>query len=321
MFPVAALAFMWSMQDVAWGLITACILLASVLLHELAHLVVSRSLGGDMDEIQMWPLGGLTHPHGRGYFTDHARVLFAGPLLNLVIALSCTVRLSDQQITNIVQNFSIQTTPDIPTLTVVVQLMFATNLLLFLVNLIPVVPFDAGVLLRTYLTNRLSEVEGRDVMIRSGLAMGIFGMLLGFVFDIAAVVAVASFLVIMHTHENMHWLTLLSKAEGLVEPEPSQQRFDRPHTDRADSDHGIGFDQEDEDQLDFGPPLMPMSELSPPETDHLLIEDQSGMLHDEVLDEILEKLHVQGRDSLTDLEVTLLEQLSDRIRRQRRSSL
>lgn len=314
LFPVVVLAFMWSMQDVSLGLIAAGILLFSVVLHELAHLVVSRSLGGDMDEIQLWPLGGLTHPHGRGYLSDHARVLFAGPLLNLVIALTCMTRLSNQQVADIVQNLTIQTTSDVPTLVIVIQLMFATNLLLFLVNLIPVVPFDAGILLRTYLTNRFSEVEGRDLMIRSGLAMGVFGMLFGFVFDMAAVVAVSAFLVVMHTHENMKWLEMLTNGHDPNEPDDEEPHTHEAHTDSRPSRHI-------EEQLDFGPPLMPMSELSRPETDHSLIEDQNGPLHDEVLDEILEKLHVEGRDSLSELEVLLLEQLSDRIRRQRRSSL
>lgn len=305
LFPITALALMWRMQDVSLGLMAAGILLFSVILHELAHLVASRTLGGDMDEILVWPLGGLTHPYGRGYLSDHARVLFAGPMLNLVIALSCMTRLSNQQVAEIVQGFTIQTTSDAPGLVVVVQLMFATNMLLFLVNLLPIVPFDSGILLRTYLTDRFSEVESRDLMIRSGLVMGVFGLLLGFVFDQATVVAVSAILVVMHTHENMRWLEMLTDVQ---EPDV---------TDDADVNSGSVA----EEQLDFGPPLMPMSELPPPEPDHSLIEDQNSLLHEEVLDEILEKLHTEGRDSLSELEVTLLEQLSDRIRRQRRSSL
>lgn len=304
------------MQDVSLGLIASAILLFSVVLHELAHLVVSRSLGGDMDEIQLWPLGGLTHPHGRGYFSDHGKVLLAGPLLNLAIAISCMTRLSNQQIFDIVQKLTFQMSESVPTSIIVIQLMFAINLLLFLVNFIPVVPFDAGVLLRTYLINRLSEVEGRDLMIRSGLAMSVFGMLFGFVFDIAAVVAVSAFFALMHTHENLKWLELLSDSDSDSEDEPA------PHASNTKSPHQkVRPSEPVEEYPDFGPPLMPMSEFEPPETDDSLTEDQEAVLHNEVLDEILEKLHLEGRDSLTELEVLLLEQLSDRIRRRRRSSL
>lgn len=319
LFPIVCLAFMWNLQDVSLGLIAGTILMFSVLVHELAHLVVSRSLGGDMDEIQLWPLGGLTHPHGRGYFSDHGKVLFAGPMLNLVIAISCMTRLSNQQVADILQNFTIQTSDGVATSMIVIQLMFAMNLLLFLVNFIPVAPFDAGVLLRTYLTNRLTEVEGRDLMIRSGLAMSVFGMLLGFVFDITAVVAVSAFIAVIHTHENLKWLELLNDSNTEDEPEPQAPATNQSRQKAEPSEHI-------EEQPDFGPPLMPMSEFEPPETNASLTEDQDAVLHEEVLheevlDEILEKLHLEGRDSLTELEVLLLEQLSDRIRRRRRSSL
>lgn len=313
LFPVVTLAFIWNLQDVSLGLIAAGILLASVVLHELAHLVVSRSLGGDMDQIQLWPLGGLAHPHGRGYLTDHARVLFSGPLLNLVIALSCMIRLSNQQLTNMVQHFTIQMPPDVTLFYFVIQLTFAVNMLLFLVNLIPVVPFDAGIFLRTYLTNRLSEVEGREIMIRSGLAMGIFGMLLGFVFGNAPIVAVTAFLVILHTHENMKWIEMLTSSHSL-DLEDEESKTNPPEV-------AIKQSEDVEDEFDFGPPLMPMSELSHPQSDDFPDNGPNSLQHEEVLDEILEKLHIEGRDSLSDLEVELLEQLSDRIRRQRRSSL
>lgn len=303
LFPIVALALMWRIQDVSLGLIAAFVLLFSVVLHELAHLVASRSLRGNMEEIQLWPLGGLSHPYGRGYLRDHARVLFAGPLANLAIALSCMTRLSNVQINHIVQNLTVDASLQTPVFTVVVQLMFAANLLLFAVNLIPIVPFDAGILLRTYLTDRFSEVESHDLMIRSGLVVGVFGMLFGFVFDQATIVAVSAFLVIMHTHENLKWLEMLADQQDDEEPESS-----------------INSPEHREEWPDFESPLIPMSQLDPPITDESDHDDDSHFLQEEVLDEILEKLHLHGRESLSELEVTLLEQLSSQIR-QRRSSL
>ena len=313
LFPVVALAFMWSMQDASWGLIAAGILLFSVILHEMAHLVAARTLGGDMEEIHLWPLGGLSHPHGRGYLSDHARVLFSGPLLNLLIALSCMTRLSSQQLTQILQNFTIQTTPDVSSLTIIIQFMFASNIVLFLVNLIPIVPFDAGVLLHTFLTNRFSEVEGRDLTIRVGLAMGIFGMLLGFVFDQAAIVAISAFLVVFHTHENMKWLQMLTDAAEFTHPQKESSTHD-PRTETGTNKHH-------DEQSPWGPPLLHKSDHSLRESNESFIEDEDDDLHEEVLDEILEKLHVEGRNSLSPLEVALLEQLSHQIRQRRRSSL
>lgn len=307
LFPIVTLALMWKLQNVTWGLVAACVLLFSVVVHELAHLVVSRSLGGNMDEIQLWPLGGLAHPYGRGYLTDHARVLLAGPALNLVIALSCMVKLTNGQVYNIVQNLTVRVSDFDSPFVVVVQMMFAANLLLFVVNLIPIVPFDAGILLRTYLADRFSEVESRDLMIRSGLVVGFFGLLFGFVFDHATIVAVSAFLVILHTHENMSWLEMLAEQQEDEEAE-------------AEAEGDLGSPESTDQWSNFESPLIPMSQMDSPVTDDTKDDDETGLLQEEVLDEILVKLHSEGRDSLSELEVTLLEQLSNQIR-QRRSSL
>lgn len=311
LFPIVGLAAMWRMQDVWLGLLAIAVLLFSVVIHELAHLVASRTLGGEMDEIQLWPLGGLSHPYGRGYLVDHARVLLAGPLVNLGIAISCVTRLSSDQISSIVREFALDISPMSSTFQATVQFMFAANLLLFVVNLLPVVPFDAGILLRTYLADRFSEVESRDLMIRSGLVVGVFGLLCGFVFDMTTVVGVSAFLVILHTHDNMKWLEMLTDAEQaetgpLTTAAPSETFADDFPVDDVD------------DWSEFGPPLMPLQDLPAPANNS---EQAIVNSHDEhLVDEILEKLHLNGRDSLSESEIELLEQVSDQIR-QRRSSI
>ncbi len=80
LFPIAAVAIIWRLGSVEHGLLATGLLLFSVLLHELAHLVVARSTGGEMDEVQLWPLGGLEEPYGRGYWQDHVQTMLAGPV-------------------------------------------------------------------------------------------------------------------------------------------------------------------------------------------------------------------------------------------------
>ena len=59
----------------------------SVLLHEFGHCFMARSVGGDANEVLLWPLGGLANvdvPHSaRANFL----VTAGGPLVNLVICL------------------------------------------------------------------------------------------------------------------------------------------------------------------------------------------------------------------------------------------
>ena len=61
------------------------ILFISVLLHEFGHCFGARYVGGDADEILMWPLGGLamTHPPHRPWASFFSTAM--GPMVNLVI--------------------------------------------------------------------------------------------------------------------------------------------------------------------------------------------------------------------------------------------
>ena len=89
LFAVVAVALIWRLNSFEYGLLATAILLFSVLLHEVAHLVVARSTGGEMDELDLWPLGGLSEPFGRGYWRDHVQTMLAGPLINALLAASC----------------------------------------------------------------------------------------------------------------------------------------------------------------------------------------------------------------------------------------
>ncbi len=62
-----------------------------VLLHEYGHCFAARKVGGDASEILIWPLGGLAYvevPHAP---KPHFLVAAAGPAVNVVICLICAV--------------------------------------------------------------------------------------------------------------------------------------------------------------------------------------------------------------------------------------
>jgi stage IV sporulation protein FB len=65
------------------------ILFVSVLLHEFGHCFAARSVGGEANEVLLWPLGGLAkvdvpHRPSANFLTSAA-----GPAVNIVIALVC----------------------------------------------------------------------------------------------------------------------------------------------------------------------------------------------------------------------------------------
>ena len=310
LFPVTAVAIIWRFRSIENGLLATAVIVASVLLHELAHLVVSRSTGGEMDNLCLWPLGGLEEPYGRGYWQDHVQTMMAGPFANLLVALSCLLTVPvDQalQILNPTTSFVIAEGESL--VSVLTRMAFLINVTLFAINLLPITPFDGGVLLRTYLSSRFSEVEGRDLIVRLGLICALFGMITGFVLNCASVVAVSAFILVFHLHENMKWYES-------TQPNDSIAEFDLTE----DSDDLYGESGEDElSETDRAISQQEVLERWRMQREHERVREERAQVErdTELMDKLLAKLHRNGRDSLTADELTLLTQLSNQIRDRR----
>jgi Zn-dependent protease len=70
------------------GLTSALLLFASILLHELGHAVVARRHGVEIEEIDLWLLGGVARMSGYpDRASDELRFALAGPAVTLAIAL------------------------------------------------------------------------------------------------------------------------------------------------------------------------------------------------------------------------------------------
>lgn len=309
LFPIVAIALMWRFNSVEYGLLTCAILLFSVLLHELAHLVVARSTGGEMDEVGLWPLGGLEEPYGRGYWQDHLQTMLAGPVTNLLIALSCllTIPLAEAaELLNPAVPFSVANGESIAT--TVCRMAFLINAALFVINLLPITPFDGGVLVRTYLTSRFAEIEGRDLMIRLGLIFGLLGMLTGFVFDLSVVVAISAFVLILHLHENMRWYEAVVQYEEPADYEspPDPSEFYAEPFGTQDEFGEFRDEPTHQEVIDRW--------RTQREQEKLEAENVQRLREEEQVDEILDKLHRHGRESLSSNDLHLLNRVSDRYR-------
>ncbi|MGN6664727.1 MAG: site-2 protease family protein [Solirubrobacterales bacterium] len=70
------------------GLLSALLLFASILLHELGHAIVARRHGVEIEEIDLWLLGGVARMGGYPkQALDELRFALAGPAVRLAIAL------------------------------------------------------------------------------------------------------------------------------------------------------------------------------------------------------------------------------------------
>ena len=310
LFPIAMIAIIWRLDNLLLGLLATAILLFSVLIHELAHLLVARSAGSEMDEVHLWPLGGLEEPYGRGYLHDHFQTMLAGPLTNLLLALSCMMTLSAAEVSLLLSPFSgLEVPVGEPLSDTAWRMAFMINWGLFVVNLLPITPFDGGVLFRTYLSTRFTEVESRDLMVRLGLVLGMFGVLAGFVFDISGLVAMSAFVMILHLHENVRWYELAGDPDEFsvfdITERPGEASVEFFHDESSSSDDPSESSDVSEEWR-----------LGREET-RLQQEREERRSEEQQVDDILQKLHLNGRDSLSSHELQILNRVSDRYRSRR----
>ena len=67
------------------GLASALLLFASILAHEFGHALVARRLGVEIEEIDLWLLGGVARMHGQPKTAgDELRFALAGPAVTAV---------------------------------------------------------------------------------------------------------------------------------------------------------------------------------------------------------------------------------------------
>jgi Zn-dependent protease len=62
-----------------------------VLLHEFGHCFAARYVGGDANEILLWPLGGLAYVEVPHHPRSHFFVTICGPAVNFVLVIACAV--------------------------------------------------------------------------------------------------------------------------------------------------------------------------------------------------------------------------------------
>jgi len=164
-----------------WGIgpknavVSMVILFGSVLLHELGHCFGSRYVGGDPDEILMWPLGGLAsanppHRPWAAFFTT-----LCGPLVNLL--LCCLTGLALVMI-----NGTLSVLPwmnpvrlllpfDLGNVSYYLWWIFAVNYDLLMFNLLLVFyPFDGGRLVQELLWVKIGHYRSMLIATFIGMA-------------------------------------------------------------------------------------------------------------------------------------------------------
>jgi Zn-dependent protease/predicted RNA-binding Zn-ribbon protein involved in translation (DUF1610 family) len=130
-------------SSMVWPVLEYLALFVIVLVHEFGHALACRQVGGQANQIVLWPLGGVAYvaPPPRAGATLWS--IAAGPLVNVVLApvLGAAWVLSH----------AAGWAEAMPNAYTFIQTIFIINCLLLCFNLLPVYPLDGGQILQSLL--------------------------------------------------------------------------------------------------------------------------------------------------------------------------
>ncbi len=132
----------------ALGLASVLLLFASLLLHEFGHAIVARRHGVEVEEIDLWLLGGVSKLRGEAREPgDELRYALAGPGVSAVVTAFWGVLLV------LLPNSSPAS------VLVLVEYQLLINALILAFNLLPAFPLDGGRALRALLWRRSGSIQ------------------------------------------------------------------------------------------------------------------------------------------------------------------
>ena len=161
-----------------WGLGLALALFVSVLIHELAHSLYALKKGGQVRDITLLMIGGVSSLSSPPKTTRQEAVMaFVGPLTSL--GLAAVFYAANRAIAGL-ESFNLQ---------FALFYLAEMNLFLGLFNLLPAFPMDGGRVARALLTERYGMLRATQIAAGLGKAFAVlFGILGLFSFNIILII-------------------------------------------------------------------------------------------------------------------------------------
>lgn len=171
-----------------------------VLLHEYGHCIACRAVGGEADEILMWPLGGLAYCRPPHDWRSDLWTTLGGPAVNVVLAapLGGLVLLLgggwDALMFNPFEPMAVMSGLGGSYWLVIAWSMYFTNAILLAFNvLLPMYPMDGGRILHALLWARMGHARATRIAVSVGLGIAIAVALFSFVTGQTRLLGVAVF--------------------------------------------------------------------------------------------------------------------------------
>jgi len=178
-------------SSVIWNVLEYLSLFLIVLMHEFGHSLACRQVGGQANQIVLWPLGGVAYVSPPQRPGAQLWSIAAGPLMNLILFPVLTV------LVLVGRNFGWgEAAPDAFSL---LKNICIINLVILIFNLMPVYPLDGGQILRSLLWFPLGRAN-------SLMAASIIGFI-----GVAALLLTAMLLLFLSTDPTQGvWLGIMS---------------------------------------------------------------------------------------------------------------
>lgn len=155
-----------------FGTVSILFFFASLILHEFAHVYIAKKEGIKIQDIQMYPFGGVVR-FRREPDTPQAEFLIAvaGPIASFLIAFL------------FLGLWTATANPTGNLLNPLFYILFFLNLLLAIFNLFPGYPLDGGMILRAFLRQRGTDLNDATILTgKFGLIIAVVLFILGIVF-------------------------------------------------------------------------------------------------------------------------------------------
>jgi Zn-dependent protease len=289
----------------------ACILLASVLVHEAAHLQIARRLAADLDEIVAWPLGNLAMPHTHEPRSE-LLCAAAGPLSNLLICsliLPLLVYLK-WDVWPLLNPLAVPTA-GVPADIArggghLAALVFWVNWSLAVVNLLPAFPLDGGRMLAASLSLGLGQRAATLGAARVGQVTAIWLWVIAWMLPLEVSRMAAVPLVLLGTVLFFASRQELHRAESPVKEDSSfGYDFSQGYTSLEKSSPASAADPEP------GPVQRWLEERREARAQR---QRQIEADEERCVDDILARLHETGLENLSTEDRALLDRVSARYR-------
>jgi len=287
--------------------LTLSVLFLSVLAHELGHCFAARQMDGRVDQIVLWPLGGLAPINLSHQPQEEMVTAAAGPLMNMSIAVVAVIPLlfMHQDMREVLNPFRSPQPAEQVTWVYCLQLVVWVNWMLTLVNFLPAYPLDGGRVLRSL------------VWQKRGYRTAVTVVAMVAKFTALAMCVVAWTLIYPRYPEAALPLTLL----GVFVYFSAKQESERLH-DREADDGLLGYDfsqgytslEKNFDTIPRRSPGLMRQWLENRREARRVRQKEIEEQDDQRVDEVLARLHDLGRDALSDDDRALLDRVSARYR-------